>query len=421
MPSRMSHIRWWMLGLLFLGTTLNYLDRIVFSFLARDIRADIHFDDITYGYITGAFTFAYMIGFLVAGKFIDRVGTRIGYGVALGFWSIAAALHSFARGALSLSFWRAMLGLGESGNFPGAIKSVAEWFPKKDRAFATGLFNAGPNAAAMFGPFVLTYLNARYGWRNCFLIIGLLGFVVLALWLAAYRSPEGNRRVSREELAYIRSDAASDDQEPVLSWAAVLRYRETWGFAAAKFLTDAVWWFYLWWLPLYLGDIRKLTIEQTRMPILLVYTAATVGSIFGGWISGALIRRGWPSGKARKTALLLCAIGMPISSLAGFASGIWLAVAFVSVATACHQGWSANLFTTVSDVFPKPAVASVVGIGGFAGGLGGLLLSNLIPGIVIQHFGYTPVFLAMGFFHLTALVIVHRLMGNLKPITVKTA
>jgi ACS family hexuronate transporter-like MFS transporter len=417
----MSRIRWWILALLFLGTTLNYLDRIVFSFLAREIRADIHFNDETYGYITGAFTFAYMIGFVFAGRFIDRVGTRLGYALAMAFWSVAAALHAVANSALSLAFWRGVLGLGESGNFPGAIKSVAEWFPKKDRALATGLFNSGTNAAAMFGPFMLALLNARYGWRACFLMVGGLGSVMLALWMAFFHTPERHRSVNQAELDYIHSDAAPGEQEPALGWGAVLRYPQTWGFSIAKFLTDSVWWFYLWWLPLYLGDVRKLTIQETTWPIMWVYTTASVGSILGGWISGALIKRGWQLGRARKVAMFLCAVMMPISSMSVFAQGMWLAVGLVSLATAAHQGWSANLFTTTSDIFPKKAVASVVGIGGFAGGLGGLIFANVVPGIVIQHFGYPPAFLAMGCFHLTALLIVHKMMGNMQPISEQRA
>ncbi len=412
----MSRVRWFMLALLFAGTTLNYLDRIVFSFLAVDIRRDVHFDDEVYGYVTGAFSFAYMIGFLFAGKLIDRFGTRVGYGVAVAWWSVAAALHSTAHSALSLGFWRAMLGLGESANFPASIKSVAEWFPKRERAFATGIFNAGTNVASMIGPFIIAWLNIKYGWRSCFFITASIGALLLLLWVPLYHTPERHRSVNKAELEHIRSDAPEEDKEPKLGWTAVLRYRETWGFAAAKFLTDPVWTFYLWWLPLYLADMHKLRIQQMRWPILGVYGMADVGSVFFGWLSGALILRGWKPGRARKSTMAICAACMPLSAMAVFAPSVWTAIALVSIATACHQGWSANLFTTTSDVFPKNAVGSVVGIGGCAGALGTVLFSSVIPGLVIKHFGYVPVFMAMGCFHLTALAVVHRLMGSLKTV-----
>ncbi len=414
----MTKVRWWMLALLFFGTTLNYLDRIVFAFLARDIRAEIHFNDEVYGRITSAFSFAYMIGFLFAGKFIDRYGTRIGYAVAMAWWSLAAGLHAFSNSALSFGFWRAMLGFGESGNFPAAIKSVAEWFPKKERAFATGLFNAGSNFAAMFGPFLIAFLAVRYGWRACFIITASIGLLLLAAWLLTYRPPDAHPGVNQAELEHIHSDVEERESAPRIGWAAALTYKQTWAFAFAKFITDPVWWFYLWWLPLYLGDVHKLTTEQTRWPLLVVYAAADVGSIFFGWVSGALIRRGWASGRARKTAMLLCACAMPISLVLAFTPTVWVGVACIAVICAAHQGWSANLFTTTSDIFPKEAVASVTGVGGFAGGLGGALFAALIPGIVIQRFGYVPVFVVMGFFHLTALLVVHRVMGDVGKLTV---
>ncbi len=405
-----------MLALLFFATTINYLDRIVFSFLTPEIRKDIELPDEVYGYVTGAFQIAYMVGFLFAGKFVDRFGTRIGYAVSITWWSAAAAFHSLAASALSLGFWRAMLGLGESGNFPAAIKSVAEWFPKKDRAFATGIFNAGANVASMIGPPALVFMNNRFGWRACFFITASLGFFWLIAWALTYRPPEKHPRVNERELAYIRSDTGDEEPAGAVPWKAALKYRETWGFTIAKFLTDPVWWFYLWWLPLYLADIRKLTLVERGWALPIVYLMADVGSVAGGWISGFLLRRGWPLSKARKTAMAICACAMPISAMAVFMPNAVAAIALVSVATAAHQGWSANLFTTTSDVFPKQAVASVVGIGGCAGALGGFLFSSVIPGLVISHFGYKPVFLALGCFHLTALFFVHRMMGSMKRV-----
>ncbi len=414
----MSYLRWWTLALLFFATTINYLDRIVLSFLAPIIRKDIHLPEEVYGYVTGAFSFAYMIGFLFAGKFIDRYGTRIGYAVAITWWSIAGACHALARSALGLGFWRAMLGLGEAGNFPAAIKTVAEWFPKKDRAFATGIFNAGTNVAAMVGPPLLVWMVEHVGWRGCFFITGGAGFVWLILWLATYRPPEQHPKVTAAELAYIRSDP-DEAHEPDIGWVAALKYRETWGFTIAKFLTDPVWWFYLWWLPLYLADIRKLTLAQAGWALPVVYLMADVGSVAGGWLSGFFLRRGWPVSRARKTAMAFSACAMPIGAMAVFMPNVVATIALVSLITAAHQGWSANLFTTVSDVFPKRAVASVVGIGGCAGALGGVLFSSVIPGYVIAHFGYKPVFLTLGCFHLTALLVVHLLMGRMQRVSAR--
>lgn len=410
-------MRWRVLGLLFFATTICYLDRIVFSFLAPVIRTEIHLTDETYGYVTGAFQIAYMVGFLFAGKWIDRLGTRLGYALAIAWWSIAAACHAFASSAVALGFWRGMLGLGEAGNFPAAIKSVAEWFPVKDRAFATGIFNAGANVASMVGPPILVIMNQRYGWRACFLITASLGFIWMIFWLLSCHVPEKHPRVNPAELDYIHSDAPEQEAEASIGWARALKHRETWGFALAKFLTDPVWWFYLWWLPLYLADARKLTLKETGWVLPFVYLMADVGSVAGGWVSGFLIRRGWPHGRARKAAMALCASAMPIAALAVLAPSSVLAVGLVSLATAAHQGWSANLFTTTSDVFPKQAVGSVVGIGGCAGALGGVLFSSVIPGLVIARFGYKPVFLSMGLFHLTALLVVHRLMGQMKKVS----
>ena len=395
----LSAARWRILALLFFATTINYLDRIVFSVLIPVIRAEMHISNQQYGNLMGAFTAAYTIGFLVAGKFIDRYGTRLGYAVAIVWWSLAAGLHGLARSAVDLGFWRAMLGFGESGNFPAAIKSVAEWFPKKDRAFATGIFNAGTNVASMLGPPIFIWLNRLYGWRACFVFTASLGFLWVALWYALYRQPPV---------------AAEDKDEPAVGWLQALGLRQTWGFAIAKFLTDPVWWFYLYWLPPYLYDVRKFNLSEIGWALPAVYLMADVGSVGGGWISGWLIRRGWETARARRAAMALCAGLMPIAAMSALAPSAVLTVALVSIACAAHQGWSANLYSTTSDVFPKNAVASVTGIGGCAGGAGGFLFSAVIPGFVVTHFGYTPMILFMGTLHLTALALAQLLLWR-KP------
>lgn len=391
-----ARARWWILALLFLATTINYLDRIVFSVLIPVIRTELQFSDEGYGYLTGAFQLAYTVGFLAAGKFIDRAGVRIGYATAIIWWSLAAGLHALARTPVGLGFWRAMLGLGEAGNFPAAIKGVAEWFPKKDRAFATGIFNAGTNVAAMIGPPVFVGLNAMYGWRACFLLTAATGGLWVILWLLTYRAPQ---------------TAETDLQsERPLGWLEALRSQKTWGFAAGKFLTDPVWWFYLYWLPPYLYDVRKFDLKQIGWALPVVYLMADFGSVGGGWLSGYLMRKGWESARARRAAMAICAGAMPIAALSVLAPGPVLTIALVSLATAAHQGWSANLYTTTSDVFPKQAVASVTGIGGCAGGIGGFFFSAIIPGFVVTNFGYTPLFLGMGILHLTALATLQILI-----------
>ncbi|MCC7175789.1 MAG: MFS transporter [Bryobacterales bacterium] len=412
----MTRYRWFILSLLFLVTTNNYLDRIVLSVLIPIIRDDLHISTEQYSYISATFQMAYTLGFLAVGKFIDRYGTRIGYTLSILWWSAAAALHALARSWLQMGLWRGMLGFGESGNFPAAIKSVAEWFPRKDRAFATGIFNAGTNVASMVGPPLFVWMAATVGWRACFFVTASTGFVLALVWWIVYRLPGNHRSVNAAELAYIRSDRDEQEAAPQIGWRAALKYRETWGFSAGKFLADPVWWFYLTWLTLYLRDVRKLDMLVVGWSLPVVYLMADVGSVGGGWLSGYLIRRGWHHAKARKTAMAVCCSLMPVAALAVLAPNAAAAVALVSLATAGHQGWSCNLYTTVSDVFPKPAVASVTGIGGAFGGFGGVLFSSLLPGYVISHFGYTPIFLVMGCFHLLALAAVHVLMRDMEPI-----
>ena len=392
--------RWWILALLFFATTINYLDRIVFSVLIPVIRQEMHITDQEYGYINAAFQVFYTVGFLFAGGLIDKWGTRLGYAVSIAWWSLAAAGHVIAGSGMGLSFWRGFMGLGESGNFPAAIKSVAESFSKEDRAFATGIFNAGATVSSIVGPPLFAWLVVFAGWRACFLMTAAAGFVWLIFWLLAPKPPQQAEVVG----------------EPRIGWAQALTYRETWGFAAAKFFSDPVWWFYLYWLPPYFFDVRKMNLKEIGWALPVIYTVAGVGSVVGGWLAGILIRRGWRPGPAHKAGMAVFAFMMPIGALSVLAESPILAIALICVATAAHQGWSANLYTTVSDIFPNRAVASVTGIGGCAGGFGGVLFSALIPGYVVSHFGYTPVFLVMGVFHLTGLLISHLLFGKMEPI-----
>ncbi len=397
-----SPLRWWVLTLLFFGTTVNYLDRIILGILLPEIRKEIPINDVLYGQISSAFQLSYTIGFLVAGKFIDTVGTWLGYAGAILWWSLAAAAHSFIRNPFTFGICRALLGLGEAGNFPAAIKSVSEWFPKKDRAFATGIFNAGTNVATMIGPGMFLWMTAQFGWRTCFLITASSGLVVLVLWYFTKQTPPPQE----------------DDEPnvPKLSWGEVARYRETWGFALAKFFSDPVWWFYLFWLPPYFYDVRHFDMKQVLWAFPFIYLMAAVGSVAGGWISGYFMRLGWSVAKARKVSMGIFAACMPVAATSVLFENPVIAIGLISLATAAHQGWSANLYTTVSDVFPKSAVASATGIGASVGGLGGVIFSTLLPGYIVTYFGYGPMFFIMGGFHLTGLLCLHRLMGPLKPI-----
>ncbi len=414
-----SRVRWLILSLIFLATTINYVDRIMFGVLMPKIRESMTIDAETYGRLTASFELAYSIGFLIMGKFVDKFGTKLGYAVATIWWSAASIFHAFARTPMDLGIGRFLLGLGEAGNFPAAIKGVAEWFPKRDRAFATGIFNAGTNVASMIGPPAFAWMLTRFDWRACFWITGSLGAVWFVLWQWYFKSPEQHPGVSAEELAYIKSDV----EEPVenIGWIEALKYRQTWGFAFGKLLTDPVWRFYSYWLPLYLFDVLKFEMNKVGWVLPVIYLMADFGSVGGGWLSGFFIKRGWPVGKARKTTMAICAACMPLAVTAVLFENPVVAIGLMSLATAAHQGWSANLYTTASDVFPKQAVASVIGIGGAMGGFGSFLLATLIPGIVIKRFGYTPVFLTYGVFHLTALLLLHIFMRNLEPIKLRPA
>lgn len=414
----MTHTRWWMLSLLFFATTINYLDRNVIATLALPIREDLKLSIQEFGYILSAFQAMYMVGFLFAGQFIDRMGVRIGYGLAALWWTAAAALTTTAANGLQLGFWRGLLGLGEAGNFPAAIKAVGEWFPVKDRAFAVGVFNAGTNVASMAGPPLFAWLTETYGWRTCFLATSATGVVWLVVWWVTYKRPEEHPAVNAAELAYIRGGAPAVEV-PKIGWSEALRYRETWGFAAGKFFSDPVWWFYINWLPSYLQDVRGFDLKQAAWAVPVIYLVADFGSVFGGWISGWMIRRGVPMATARKIAMGCSAACMPIAATCVLANESWLAIALVSLAAAAHQAWSANLFAVAPDLFPPGAVASVTGIGGCAGALGGMLFSGAGAGWIISHFGYPPAFLMMGGFHITGFLLVRWLCGGFRPVQPK--
>jgi len=414
--------RWTVCALLFLVTTTNYIDRQILGILAPTLQRELHWSESQYGVVVSSFSLMYAFGFLAAGRLLDRIGVRRGFAIAVVAWSLAAISTAFARTTAGFAAARALLGLGESANFPGAIKTVAEWFPKRERALAAGIFNAGTNTGAIVTPLLVPWIALTWGWRWAFIVTGALGFVWLLLWLALYRSPEVHPRVSAAELAHIRSDPPEQGQSTGVSWWRLVRAKQTWAFAVGKLLADPVWWFYLYWLPKFLDARYGIKLSQLAAPLIVVYLVADIGSVGGGWLSGAFIKRGWTVNRARKTAMLAMALLIVPTAYAPRADSLWAAVALVSVAAAAHQAWSANVYTLASDMFPQPAVASVVGIGAFAGAMGGVLFQQ-ITGRVLDANGsnYTPIFLVCGLAYITAWLIIHLLAPRLEPAAIGDA
>jgi ACS family hexuronate transporter-like MFS transporter len=405
--------RWRICALLFFATTINYMDRQIFGLLAPVLQVKIGWTEIQYGYIVTAFQAAYAIGLLFMGGFIDRVGTRLGYAIAIGVWSLSAMAHALVRSAFGFGVVRFALGLGESGNFPAAIKTVAEWFPKKERALATGIFNGGANFGAIVAPLVVPWLTLRFGWQWAFMFTGIFSLIWILFWLSTYRKPGTHASLSQSELAYIQSDPQGATTK--IAWAALLPHRQTWAFIVGKFLTDPIWWFYLYWVPKFLNEKHGLAFGKMGPPLVVIYVMADAGSIGGGWLSCLFLNRGWSLNHARKGAMLICALCVVPIVFASRVDGMWQAVLLLGLASAAHQGWSANIFTLVSDMFPQRAVASVVGIGGFGGAVGGMVIATF-TGFLLQMTGsYLPVFVMAGFAYLTALSVIHLLAPNLEP------
>jgi len=425
-----GRFRWTILALVFFATTVNYIDRQVISLLKDDYLEPLFgWKESDYANIVTAFQLCYAIGMLCAGWIIDKVGTKLGYAVSLLIWSFAAIGHAFARNTLGFLVARSTLGVSESGNFPAAIKTVAEWFPQKERALATGIFNSGANIGAILAPLTVPLIALYWGWKWAFILTGAVGLLWLIFWFAMYDVPAKHPRLKKEEYDYIHGDAeetARDGkQKAKVSWLKLLTHRQTWAFVVAKFLTDPVWWFYLFWLPSFLNKQYGMSKTDYALPIAVVYTMTTVGSIYGGWLSGSLIRKGWAVYKARCTTMLifaLCVVPVAMAQALGRYS-YWYAIAIIGIAASAHQAWSANVFTTPSDMFPKKAVASVTGIGGMAGGLGGILLSKT-AGTLLDHYkalgsietGYYILFIICGSAYLVAWILFNLLAPRLKRV-----
>jgi ACS family hexuronate transporter-like MFS transporter len=418
--------RWVIATLLFLATTINYIDRQVIGLLKPTLEKFFSWDERDYGYIVMAFQGSYALGLLFFGRWIDKVGTKLGYALSIAVWSVAAMSHALARSAWGFAAARVGLGLGESGNFPAAIKSVAEWFPKKERAFATGFFNSGTNIGAVFAPLLVPWILGVYGWQEVFVITGALGLLWLIPWWLIYDHPSRHKKLSPEELAYIQGDA--DEQEENkdhrrVGWKQLFSYRQTWAFLLGKFLTDPVWWFFLFWLPDYFSGTFNLDLKKPGWPLVIVYTATSVGSLGGGYLSSWLIKKGWPVYKARKTTMFIVAVLVLPIVTAQYASSMWVVVALISLAAGAHQAWSANIFTTASDMFPQKALSSIVGIGGMAGAVGGMLFP-LVVGNLLEYFkeagdknaGYNIIFVICGFAYLLAWLVMHLLAPKMKRV-----
>ncbi len=438
--SRPTKVRWLICALLFFAAAINYIDRQVIGILKPTLQEQFHFDEQDYAAIVFTFQAAYAIGLLLSGRIMDRIGVRRGFALAVVVWSIGAVMHGaadwlpwlriptlsidppavvFLGGATAgLALSRLVLGLGEAGNFPASIKAVAEWFPKKERALATGIFNSGTNIGALVTPLVVPWITLAYGWQWAFVITGVLGFGWVIWWFVSYRDPEMHPGVNAAELAIIQSDPV--EKTAAIPWSRLLPHRQTWAFAAGKFLTDPIWWLYLFWVPDFLKRNHGLDLKTMGLPLVVIYLVADVGSIGGGWLSSHLIKRGWSTNAARKTAMLVCALAVVPMLAAAQVKSLWMAVALVSIAAAAHQGWSANLFTLVSDMFPKRAVGSVVGIGGMAGSVGGMLIA-LVVGAILQKTGsYVPIFVMAASAYLVALVIIQLLVPQLAPADLDT-
>lgn len=429
---RAGYYRWIICALLFFAATINYIDRQVIGILKPTLQHEFGWSELDYGDIVFAFQLAYGIGFVFAGRLMDRLGTRLGFSVAIVVWSLAAIGHAeavvvgewagplfaffglgYSTSVVGFIVMRFLLGLGEAGNFPAAIKTVAEWFPRRERALATGIFNSGTNIGALMTPLVVPWIAITYGWYWAFVVTGVVGFAWLVFWAAMYAPPEQHPRVTPAELAYIRSDPAEPSK--FLPWRQLVRHRQAWAFAMGKFLTDPVWWLYLFWIPDFLN--RNYGLDLTRMgpPLIVIYLVADFGSIGGGWLSSALLARGWPVNRARKLAMLVMALSVVPIVFASSVQNLWVAVGLVSIAAAAHQGWSANLYTLTSDMFPKGAVGSVVGFGGMCGAIGGMLIAKVTAYLLQTTGSYVPVFLMAGCMYLIALGVIHLLVPRLEP------
>ena len=399
-----TNVRWTVVALLFFATTINYIDRQVIGLLKPYIQEDLGWSEADYGYIVTAFQVAYGIGMLVCGRMLDRLGSKLGYSIAIVVWSLGAVVHAFVRSVVGFGAARAILGMGEAGNFPAAVKTIAEWFPKRDRAYATGLFNSGSTIGAIIAPIIVAAITLQWGWRWAFIVTGMLGFIWVVAWWLIYRSPEDNKHVNAAELAYIHSD--EEQEEPAtgkrLSWKQLFRYPQTYAIVFSRFVTDWVWWFFLFWTPDYLNKVHGVDLKATVLPLILIYAMSSFGGIYGGAVSSQFIKRGRSIDFARKTTILLFALLVLPLNAVPYIHNIWVVVLLIGLATSTHQAWASNIFTIVSDVYPKQVVGSMTGISSVGGAVGGALASSFV-GLILEWTGsYTTIFMIASCMYLLA-------------------
>lgn len=433
-----TNVRWTVVALIFFATTVNYIDRQVIGLLKPYIQDDLGWTEADYGYIVTAFQVAYGIGMIVGGRMLDKLGSKLGYSIAIIVWSLGAMLHATVRSVTGFGFARAVLGLGEAGNFPAAVKVIAEWFPKRDRAFATGLFNSGTTIGAIIAPIIVTAITLQWGWRWAFIITGLLGFIWVVFWWLLYHSPEKDHRVNAAELAYIRSEEsgdgspdpssqgdcdlenrpqeAQDTQE--ITWRQLFRHRQTYAILFSRFVTDWVWWFFLFWTPDFLNKTQGVDLKATVLPLIVIYTMSSIGGIYGGHVSSQFIRFGRSVDFARKTTILLFALlVLPLNAIP-YIENMWMVVVIIGLATSTHQAWASNIFTIVSDVYPKQVVGSMTGISSVGGAVGGALASSFV-GLILEWTGsYATIFMIASTMYLLAWLTL-RLFVPIKQISFK--
>jgi len=415
--TRLGRVRWTVCAMLFVATSINYMDRQVIAILKPTLEHSIGMTEVSYGYIVDAFQIAYAIGLLAAGRLIDKLGTRIGYMLVMAVWSLSAMGHALASTVLEFGFARFFLGLGESGNFPAAIKTVAEWFPQNERSLATGIFNSGANVGAILAPAIVPWVTLRYGWHAAFLTTGLFSVLWILWWFRYYRTPADHSTLTAGELQHIYQEAAVDmGPSPSVPWRRLLGFRQTWAFSIAKFLTDPIWYFYLFWLPSYFSAKFNLNLSHLGLPLIIVYNVSAIGSIGGGWLPAPFRRLGLSPNYARLAAMLFCAFLVVPIYTASSAKSVWTAIALISLAAGAHQGWSANLFTTSSDMFPRSAVGAVVGIGGMAGSVGSALFAFFAGHILQLTHSYAVLFGIASSAYLLALMLMYLLAPGLKKV-----
>ena len=420
-----TNVRWTVVALIFFATTVNYIDRQVIGLLKPYIQDDLGWTEADYGYIVTAFQVAYGIGMLIGGRMLDKLGSKLGYSIAIIVWSVGAMLHATVRSVTGFGFARAVLGLGEAGNFPAAVKVIAEWFPKRDRAYATGLFNSGTTIGAIIAPIIVTAITLQWGWRWAFIITGLLGFIWVVIWWLLYHSPEKNKKVNAAELAYIKSDGndgsnGNDENhdEPPITWRQLFRHRQTYAILFSRFVTDWVWWFFLFWTPDFLNKTQGVDLKATVLPLIIIYAMSSIGGIYGGHVSSQFIRFGRSVDFARKTTILIFALLVLPLNAVPYIQNMWIVVLIIGLATSTHQAWASNIFTIVSDVYPKQVVGSMTGISSVGGAVGGALASSFV-GLILEWTGsYATIFMIASCMYLLAWLTL-RLFVPIRHITFK--